>query len=322
MAVLASNPRTQIVTRMRPHEDPRTLFVNAYPWFEEVCRAVREPGVAVIAVDDWTGNVVAYHGLRAAVNRCISAVGGRHERCDIVLPCQDVALRSFAIVVDPVEGWEVGAHVGYRMIDLRTTDGLEDEHGKALRSFRTDGPAIIRCGGYTIFLLPLGDATDWPSAAETAWEMLPERVYLDEQRPLRAVSPMARRTSVIFELPSLREANARLVEDDSAGILDVVDPQSHTTIPIGLDALAAGVLLGRYSRCDLVGSKDRSVSRVHAMLIQRGERILLVDLASTFGIGVFGGQRARIVELSEDTVAWLGCRTRLRWRLTQAVTPQ
>ena len=54
------------------------------------------------------------------------------------------------------------------------------QDGKHLRGLAAEGPAILRLGGYMLFILMLGDPTDWPASASDAWAMLPERVYFDE----------------------------------------------------------------------------------------------------------------------------------------------
>jgi pSer/pThr/pTyr-binding forkhead associated (FHA) protein len=84
---------------------------------------------------------------------------------------------------------------------------------------------------------------------------------------------------------------------------------------VGADALKDGVLLGRYGRCDLTeaAGEDTSLSRVHALLMQFEDRLLLVDTASSNGT-FERGERVRVVCIDADTELRLGKKTFLRWR--------
>lgn len=294
------------------HADPYQLFLGTYERFAPGCREVDEPGVVVVAVDEVTGTLVGVCGLRACFGRPVTAILGRHGRCDLVLWGDDIALRHIAIVIDPVVSWAEGARACYRAIDLRTSGGVIDEIGRPLQSFRADGPAVLRCGGQVLFVLPIGDPSDWPPSAKHAWEMLPQRIYLDE---CGGTARSHARTSLIFRRPAVRSAE-ELIAGDLAGTLEIEQPGHSSIIAFGTRALLDGVLLGRYDRCELLGDLDDSVSRVHAMLVRVGDRLVLVDLASSHGLGPIGGGRARVAELVDGAAVWLGRQTRLRWRDT------
>lgn len=175
------------VTCLRPATRPkvrrsfRELFVGAYPSFAARCREVSEPGIALVAVDETTGRAMGIVRLLARVQRHVAAIIGRHDECDLFLNAHArLALRHLAVILDPVADWRAGANVRYRVLDLRTTDGFTDENDRQLRGLRCEGPGLLRCGGYALFIIPLGDPTDWPTSAEDAWAFLPERVYFDE----------------------------------------------------------------------------------------------------------------------------------------------
>lgn len=74
------------------------------------------------------------------------------------------------------------------------------------------------------------------------------------------------------------------------------------------------MLLGRYPRCDgpWLG-EEQSLSRVHALLLLVGERLLVLDLASTNGTRHIGGVDARVLELVGDTELELGTTVFVRW---------
>lgn len=320
------NTATRVVPMTRaalPSPDPRALFVHAYPQFAERCRAVDEPGMALIAVDTLTGAPTGMVCIRARVDRYVSAVVGRHSQCDLVLTGDErLALRQLAVVLAPVREWQAGrADVSFRILDLRTSEGMLDEHGRPLRGLRTEGPAIMRCAGYALYALPLGDPTDWPESADDAWACLPERVYFDELARVpdasivRPLGSHAHHTTVVTRLRGPLDTAMPLVADrDLAGRLFVTGAFGQGAIEIGYQALRDGVLLGRYARCDGHGyCADDSMSRVHALLLLVDDRLHVIDLASTNGTREVGRLDARIIELVGNGELVLGSHTRVRW---------
>lgn len=321
----AANRRTCITPGQRPTTlDMKRYFVDAYPRFAAACRAVDEPGLALVAIDELTGVAAGIVCVRARVDRHVVAIVGRHGRCDLYLEGRDtLALRQLAVVVAPVRSWRKGsAELSYRVLDLRTEAGMVDETGRALRGLRAEGPSLIRCGGYVVLALPLGDPTDWPEHAEDAWAMLPERVYFDELAPrpdgsaLHARAPArAPGITMVVRTRGPRDTAAGLVEHgEVAGQLVITGPAAQSSITVGERALGEGVLLGRYERCDSGASGHApSLSRVHALLLQTDERLLVIDTASTFGTRMANGRDARVFELIGPTELELGHDTRARW---------
>jgi len=313
----------------------RELFVGAYARFAPQCRAVDEPGVAIIAVDESTGHASGIVTLRARVARYVATIIGRHDRCDLFLHDRhELGLRQLAIVLDPVQSWSRdSAAVRYRVLDLRTQTGFADEHGRTLRGLRCEGTALLRCAGYALFLVPLGDPTDWPESAEDAWAMIPERVYFDElacsprgSMPAMPASPPAMhatRRSMIIRTQGPRETADSLVcadgtgagRDTHAGTLELIGKHHRGTLTLGHDALGDGVLIGRYARCDGAGLlDDPSLSRVHMLLLQVEDALLAIDTASRNGTRLVGEADSRVIQLGGDTELGLGSRTRARWR--------
>ncbi len=313
----------------------RELFLGAYETFAPVCRAFDEPGLAVIAVDEATGIPAGIVQLCARVQRPVAAIVGRHDRCDLYLQGrEELSLRQLAVIVDPVTSWERRAtSIRYRVLDLRTSAPMVDEEGRPLRGLAAEGPAILRCAGYVMFMLVLGDPSDWPADPADAWSMLPERVYLDELdncaagslRKVRRAALDARET-YITRTNGPRDTAMQLAQGDGVGVLEIHTPNRRLTIHIGAEALKDGVLLGRYGRCDLTDAagEDHSMSRVHALLLQPQrsaaqnfeDRLLLVDTASSNGT-FEGGERVRVVVIEGATELRLGKKTFLRWRWTQ-----
>jgi hypothetical protein len=326
------------VTCLRPSTTPklrksfRELFVGAYGSFADRCREVNEPGIALVAVDETSGRSMGIVRLLARVQRHVAAVIGRHDECDLFLNAHArLALRHLAVVLDPVSDWRRGANVRYRVLDLRTTDGFSDEDDRPLRGVRCEGPGLLRCGGYALFIMPLGDPTDWPAEANDAWAFLPERVYFDEleRNPLGSVSQVPRpprapagfnnavtHRSLIIRTHGPRDtSDGSLVESgDLAGTLELIGPRNRGTIRIGHDELRDGVLIGRYARCNNAQlADDPSLSRVHALLLQVDDAIIAIDTASLNGTREVNQPKARLIHLQGDTELILGTATRARW---------
>ncbi|CAN5714423.1 hypothetical protein BH11MYX2_BH11MYX2_04910 [soil metagenome] len=312
--------------------DPRALFTAAYPTFAEACRSVDEPGLAIIAIDEATGKAAGICRVLARVGRPVGAIVGRHDRCDLYLAGrEELALRQMAIVVEPVINWQRGAtQIRYRVMDLRTHAGMLGEDNRALRGLLCEGPAIIRCGGYTLYMLALGDPSDWPATGKDAWEMLPERVFLNEIAqgtnarlepvPMPRASGLAgsdaMRQTFITRTHGPRDSGSMLVQSgDTVGVIELSTPHRQLRMDVGERALRDGVLLGRYDRCDAMGaaSDDGTLSRVHVMLVKVENRLLVIDTASSNGT-FQNGERVRFAVFEGDGEVRLGKRTFLRWR--------
>jgi hypothetical protein len=307
----------------------RQLFMGAYVRFADLCREVDEPGLALLAIDEYSGVPAGLVRLRARVGRHVAAIVGRHDQCDLFLDRHSsLALRHLAVVLDPVTNWERGqASVKYRVLDLRTEAGFTDESGKHMRGMRADGPAIMRVAGHAVFVLPLGDPSDWPQRADEAWDMLPERVYFDEMqhRPDGSVVNMPldvnSRRSMVYRTHGPRDTGAGLVAPsasgpvDVAGTLEIMGETRFGALKIGDRALRDGVLVGRYARCDgATLLEDNSLSRVHALLLQIDDTLMLIDTASRNGTFMPGQAPARVITITSDSEINLGKHTQIRWR--------
>ncbi|HTR56111.1 MAG TPA: FHA domain-containing protein [Kofleriaceae bacterium] len=326
LAFAAARPHPQNVRR-----EMRDMFLTAYRAVADRCRAIDEPGLAIIAVHETTGMPQGIVRLMARVERHVAAIVGRHDHADLYLAnSENMALRQVAIILDPVKSWERGnTAVHYRLLDLRTSTGFSDEQGRPLRGLRCEGPALVRAAGHALFLLPVGDPTDWPVRAEDAWDCLPERVYFDElaRRPDGSFTHMPRivqhrRRSVMIRTVGPHDTSRSFATGQrmvafgpAAGILEIEGPRITGAIEIGNDELRDGILLGRYERCaNAALADDNSLSRVHALMIQIDDRLLVVDTCSINGTRIPGQHRGRVFELGGDTELQLGKATRMRWR--------
>jgi hypothetical protein len=103
-------------------------------------------------------------------------------------------------------------------------------------------------------------------------------------------------------------------EQNVAGTLEITGPNRSIRLRVGQDALADGVLLGRYSRCDGTDAlDDPSLSRVHAMLLHVDEQLVMIDTSSSNGMRIVGEEKTRLIVLEHDAELKVGRATKLRW---------
>jgi hypothetical protein len=101
------------------------------------------------------------------------------------------------------------------------------------------------------------------------------------------------------------------------GMLELASEGAREVWPVGDRALANGILLGRYERCDGHGSRilaRRGISRVHALIIAVDGAPHVLDLGSTNGTWIDGAE-IRVARLHAGTTFRLGERgPTITWR--------
>ncbi len=282
-------------------ESFRNLFVRNYKAIRRQCTGFAQAGVAIFAVDAYTGEMVGSLCVAAKVAAANSAVIGRHGMTDLFLDGDSsLSLRHLALVLWPLSA---GEEVRFRIIDLRTRAAFQDENGRRYESLVAEGPLFIRCGSYVLFFLVTGDRIAWPESAADGWACIPERVYLEAgeaepdrwqrkrraQKHRREYAEDARNAiTMVHSAPGPVRARARLVADgeEPLGTLRITSRAGLQKLVIGPRAARGGVLLGRYSRCDVDGSQlliDESISRVHLLIMSVADCLYAIDTASTHG---------------------------------------
>lgn len=268
----------------------RAELIRHYHEFRDRLRSFEQPGVAAVVIDRVGHQVAGVALLAARIGEPNALIAGRHSRTDLLITGdQTVSLRHLAIVVEPLT--DLG-QVTYRVVDLRSSQGLRTEEGKVLGGVRADGPAFFTAGNYALFFFTTGDPTDWPESAADAWSFIPERVYLEERPQVARGS--ARRPAVAIERPitliqgtgAPSRIGRRLLRRGERAVaeLTLTGAGGSRRVQVGDAALADGVLIGRSDRCDASAAlRDPSLSRVHMLLITIGERTYALDTASTNG---------------------------------------
>ena len=312
----------------------RSLFARNYATIRRTCTRFNHPGVAIFAVDAYGGRMVGSLCVAAKVGVANSAIIGRHGMTDLFLDGDSsLSLRHLAVVLSPLASSD---EVRFRIIDLRTRSAFQDENGRRFESLVAEGPLFVRCGSYMLFFIVTGDRIAWPDSAEDGWACIPERVYLEagEAEPDRwlrkrrvpkmrahpARSDVRNAITLVESAPGPVRAQARLVApgEEPLGSLRITSQAGLQKLVIGPRAARGGILLGRYSRCDVDGSQlliDESISRVHLLLLSVNEQLYAIDTASTHGTWIRAEDREiRIIPLEIGQELSLGeDLVQLRW---------
>jgi hypothetical protein len=284
-----------------PRLSIRELFSKHYQQIREWLAAANRPGVALVVLD--------FHGVQGAgflaakADVVSTAIIGRHTRADLHLGGDpSLSLRHLALLLYPRLPGGQGAR--YRLLDLRTATGFLDERGRRLRALEANGPAFVRCGRYSVLIFPaVGTEDPWPDAPEEAWKRIPDRLYLDEVEAEERSKEYEVESDQAWEvdaLPRLKEpptlvhhlagpqmAVQELVDEGEPplGEIRITSSRGVATIVVGQAAARAGVLLGRSRRCDAGRVlSDRSISRVHLLIIEIAGNLFAIDAASYNGV--------------------------------------
>lgn len=129
------------------------------------------------------------------------------------------------------------------------------------------------------------------------------------------------RITLVRTQPGPARARVSLLgaDDREIGAMTVTARGSSQRIAIGERAAEAGILLGRYERCDTHGASvvsHHGISRVHLLLLSVGGAVYAIDTGSTNGTYRTGSDaEVRITRLDDDLELILGeDLARVRWK--------
>jgi hypothetical protein len=313
----------------RPQLSIRELFSKHYEHIRKWLADTNRPGVAIVAMDFDAVRGAAF--LASKPDLVSTAIIGRHTQADLRLSGDpSLSLRHLALLVYPRLAGRSGAR--YRLLDLRTAIGFVDERGKRLRALEASGPAFVRCGRYAVLFFPAPEVeAPWPDDPEEAWKRIPDRLYLDEVEAeersrdweqehdraweVDALPRLEEPPTLVHHLAGPQMAVQELVDEgeEPLGEIRISSSWGEATVLVGQTAARAGVLLGRSRRCDAGRVlSDRSISRVHLLIIEIAGNLFAVDTASYNGVWD-DKERERTTPLEDEhpltlaevaTVAW------------------
>ena len=296
----ALNDATRVVSLADLRPSCEEAFISHYDEIRHRCaKLAGTDGLAIVAIDEAGVAVSAFLPRRREALEV--AVVGRHRMADVWLRSPSVALRHLLILT---RAGHESEPTRYRVLDLRTETGMMDERGQALRSFEADGPVFFQIENTSFLALPTATPFAWPDDPLAAWNAFPSRAYDGEPFQHRRRNGLRERlardddddqkTSVGIG-QSVVDAGRALAKGAPVGSIELETWRGRLTLPVDEAALRAGVLFGRYERCD-VGGVDvlevRGISRVHVMLLEVDGELHVIDTASTMGVTV-GGMAVR-----------------------------
>jgi hypothetical protein len=335
-------------TIMRASSPPRPLplrdlFSHRLDMIRRAYTGTPESAVWVAAVDPARGIAGAARVFAPDDGTPVHLVMGRHERCDLRLTDPSLSLRHCVLVVRRQETGDLRV----RLLDLRTGLGLTGEDGRPLESVSVEGHLFVGMGRYVLMVLLGGEDLSFSDDGGTIYDTLPPRVFFDERQRVESLAngrrgrllpreewaaqgyisgTVTRARSRGVDLKALRSRvevhrppeplNLATMPGDRLGTLRVSCAAGEATVPLYDPQVRDGVLLGRYDRCDssdLPFDLPETVSRVHALLLKEGNRLMVFDTASTFGVRLSKDQEVRSVSLEGKAGFLLGEETDLQW---------
>lgn len=271
-----------LVAHLRP--SPEFLFNRHHQELFVTASRFTRPGFAVFALHQELG--VAGHLWLEATDELRASGIGRHSCVDLFLPeDRNLSLRHLLLLV---RGGPEGLRL--RVMDLATPNGFYLESGESLRAAEADGFLVFGAASYVFVAIRTGAALPWALNSPEPWRSLPKRVVLARQERLAgAALPHGvekEDTSVTLPRGPVEVGSESLVGPGEAprGRLHLVAGDHAEILGIGQAALDRGVLIGSYHRC--AGTRrdpDRSLSRVHAVLITIEDVLHLADVGSRNG---------------------------------------
>jgi hypothetical protein len=271
--------------------DVKDAFVRGYETIRAQHEALSGAGV-VVAVVGPTG----FEGSASVCARpdTINVLTiGRHSHSSLFLSGDpSMSLRQGALIVYPLVA---GEPVRFRILDLRASVPFVDERDTPFEALEANGPVFLRSGTNVFLVFPKAEhAASWPASPEEAWKAIPERTYLEQvglenaRHSSPPVEPDYRASTLVLALPGPFMGSEKLLDTGEVprGRLVIRCEGREMTMVLGAAAIARGVLLGRYDRCD----GDRavlatpSISRVHALVIELAGKLYVVDAGSTNGV--------------------------------------
>jgi len=305
-----------------PPLDAQKLFSRHWDAFRAAFEIHRRPGLLLMALDELSGEIGRVW-IEVTADKLRSITVGRHARCDLVIPEQrsEVSLRHLLLLA------RRGAdeRIRTRLIELRTETAFSDESGRLLNAAVCEDTAFLRLGSLVLVLLPTS-AAPVAASADDAYAKIPKRLFLDERTgfapPGEQLAALADRrdrftSSTAISSVAAPEALRRSRSPEpaeSVATLRLHYGRQRTEIAIAATTLERGILIGRYSRCDLgfdLSCAER-LSRVHCLIIQDHDGPVAIDTASSNRMTV-DDQELRVIALTDGTHWDLANELELTW---------
>lgn len=225
----------------------------------------------------------------------VAMILGAHEQCDApnVL---GASLRHIALWIDPemTPGW-------IHAVDLNTPEGMLVDGEQCIR--RVDARCSVRIGAGSADVLAIAlapfESVDLHLALIFAAPFVP-RAQMARERNLGSGSAAAQaraRVAPAAGAPEQQVMNPSMfstrdgITHVNLAVMPMERGRGTLVVQPSARELEKGFLVGRYDRCAR-RLEDHLVSRVHALLVERGDKILVIDTASTNGTDIYAPSAA------------------------------
>ncbi len=261
--------------------------------------------------------------------KCADILVGRHPSCQLALGSDpSVSLRH--LIVRIYHRPHKKAVV--KVLDLHSETGFQDESGTTVTALKCEGAFFIKVGQYAIFAFD-NDAPLRTEDPAEAWQNLPAREIIDMRAeeeaerpppPKPDVNPRLRLvhtgerpiTFVTRVVGPLHLGRVSRHDERALGFLFITGKGLDMSIPLSAAALARGVLIGRYLRCDIGYDAipfSANISRIHLVLLLDETGFWAIDAASSNGC-YHQGTPFHSMLIEEGTDISLANEYMLRWR--------
>lgn len=269
-----------------------------------LARDADRDGHALLVVATWlddAGRPCLRSWLRTAVaDGPIAVAVGAHPACDVG-PIAGASLRHVLLIVDPQARGPL-----LDVVDLCTPSGFRADGQLGVRRVETLVAQRLGLGSADLCAVVLepgeGVREAWARAADggilspdaqartrgVVAERVKARAYACE---VSVQSPVSPEVFAFRPPPPTQEGVTRLTgRFGGDGALRITPTREE---------LEQGFLIGRYDRCGLT-AEDALLSRVHAFVRARGDRLLVCDAGSTNGTWVIEESRVGAVAVALD----------------------
>ena len=134
-----------------------------YSAIRELLNDQTQSGLGLVAVGADGVEAAAWFGARD--DDANPLIVGRHSSAEVFLPSDPgLSLRHLAVIL---HRRRPGSPIRFRVLDLRTSTGFEDEQGRTLEALASEGPLMVRCASLAIMMFPAGVSNArWPEDAD------------------------------------------------------------------------------------------------------------------------------------------------------------
>jgi hypothetical protein len=257
------------------------------------------------------------------------AVLGSHDRCDLVLPGDPtIWLRHLIATCVRLDD----GSVALRLIDLKTDVPFFLEDDAPQWSVTASGPFAVRIGRHVVCGFPIGPASE--EAARDLGAASARTQHVDGSTRARLTFDSVALPPSIGDIRASRPAHDEpftvVPSAPVSQIQELLGPNASpnhvrvtlerggmgASVEISVEALDAGVLLGRALNCFDGGLRRifcDAVSRAHVLLLRDHDDVYAFDLCTTNGTRLAGKRIRRLKLSSEGSVIELGKKVTFRW---------